>query len=240
MPKAGMFNQAAGFQSQYVSPVITIAVAVLLWYSQSLNRLFGQPIGQFLQTIGLLAPSAQAFESQIASAMLIRWVAAAMLLLFVVGVERLPLRSIGLYQPQLTDFYWAAVAGWLGVIVGIGLFLLVQRFQPGVATAADQVIDRLSWLGQLNLILNAAIVEEVFFRGLLIERMTAITRRVWVGGVVSFTLFVVVHLAGSGLTESLTIVAVSTLVFTLLYLWRRNLVLCMVAHFTANAPTLLA
>jgi membrane protease YdiL (CAAX protease family) len=237
--KAGLFNQEAGFQSQYVSPLITIAVGVLLWYSQSLNRLLGPPIVQFLQTIGLLAPSAQAFESQIASAMLIRWVAMALLLLFVIGVERLPLRSIGLYQPKSTDLYWAAVAGWLGAIVGIGLFLLVQGFPSEVETAADQTVDRLSRLGQLNLILNAAIVEEVFFRGLLIERMTAITRRAWVGGLVSFALFIAVHLTGSGLTESLTIVMVSTLVFTLLYWWRRNLVLCMVAHFSANAPTLL-
>lgn len=240
MVKARIFNQEAGFQSQYVSPFITIAVGILLWYSQALNPVLGPPIVQFLQTIGLLAPSAQAFESQMASAMVIRWVAMALLVLFVMRVERLPLRSIGLYKPKLADVYWAAVAGWLGIMVGIGIWLLVQRFQPGVETAADQVIDQLSRLGQLNVILNAAIVEEVFFRGLLIERITAITRRAWIGGVISFTLFVGGHIAGSGLAESLTIVAVSTLVFTLIYLWRRNLVLCMVAHFTANAPTLLS
>jgi len=35
----------------------------------------------------------------------------AMLLMFVIGVERLPLRSSGLYKPKSADLYWAAVVG---------------------------------------------------------------------------------------------------------------------------------
>jgi membrane protease YdiL (CAAX protease family) len=235
---ASVVKQEPAFRSDRVHPVVAIVVGVMLWYLPLLLRPVQQPIAEFLQTVGLLAQSASASESRFAAGMMLRWVAAALLLVFVVFVERLPLRSLGISKPKRMDLMWAFDAGVLSAVAGIGLYLLVQGFQPDVETAAGQITSTLSLLGKIQLIANAAIVEEIFFRGLLIERITALTHRPSVGGVVSYILFVASHIAGSGVTESLTIVAVGSLIITLLYLWRRNLVLCMVAHATGNAPLL--
>jgi membrane protease YdiL (CAAX protease family) len=190
--------------------------------------------------IGLLAAPDGGAEGRFAAALALRWVAIAALLAFVVGVERLPLQSVGISKPRVTDMVWAGAIGLVSAVVGIGLYLFVQGFEPGVETAAGQLVSAMSLLGKIHLILNAAIVEELFFRGFLIERTTTATHRVWLAGIASFVLFVVSHLSGSGLIETLTIVSVGTLVFVLLYLWRRNLVLCVVAHTVSNAPLLLS
>lgn len=235
------FRQETGFQSPRIPAVMAIGVGVLLWYLPALLlSVFEQPIVQILHITGLLAPTTGEADARFAAGLALRWVAVAALVAFVLGVERLPLQSIGISTPRPTDVLWAVGAGMMATGVGIGLYLLVQGFRPGIETAAEQITDRPSLLGKIHLIVNAAIVEEVFFRGLLIERVTALTRRAWVGGVASWVVFVVSHIAGSGLTESLTIVGVSSLVFVLLYLWRRNLWVCIVAHIISNSPLLLS
>jgi membrane protease YdiL (CAAX protease family) len=242
MVQAGSaLEQEHGFQSPRVPAAVAIGVGVLLWFSPTLLLpALEQPIVQILRSSGLPAPSAGEAASEFAAALVLRWVAVAALLAFVLGIERLPLRSVGIRKPKWAELLWSAGAGMLSAIVGIGLYLLVQGFQPDVETEAGQLASTLSTLGKIHLIFNAAIVEELFFRGFLIERVSAVTHRVWIGGIISFVLFVASHIHGSGVTESLTIVATGTLVLVLLYLWRRNLFTCIGAHFVGNTPLLLS
>lgn len=105
-------------------------------------------------------------------------------------------------------------------------------------TQTAQIVSTSSWIGKIHLIIQNAIVEEFFFRGFLIERVIAVTHRAWIGGVVSFTLFVAGHFSGSGVVLTLAGIALPSLVSVLLYLWRRNIYLSMVAHPIGDAVLL--
>jgi membrane protease YdiL (CAAX protease family) len=241
VPVVGDAKETYEFPRSRVPSVVAIGVGVLLWFVPTLVLpVLGEPIIQILQSVGLLTPLAGEEQSRFTAALAIRWIAVAMLLAFVLGVEQLPLCSVGIRKPKLTDLLWSGGLGLLSTIIGIGLYLLVQGFRSDVQPAAGQITSSLSVFGKLHLILNAAIVEELFFRGFLIERVSAATHRVWIGGVASFVLFVASHLRGSGVTETFTIVAVGSLVLVLLYLWRRNLFMCIVVHFVGNGPLLLS
>ena len=240
-PAVPSVEQTDDFQRSRVPIVVAISVGVLLWFVPTLLLpVLNNPIVQILHAIGLLGPSAGEEQSRFTAALVLRWIAVALLLAFVVGVERLPLRSVGIRRPKLTDLLWSAGAGVLSAIIGIALYLVARGFQPDVQTQAGQIASSLSFPGKIHLILNAAIVEELFFRGFLIERVSTVTRRVWLGAVASFVLFVASHISGSGVTESLTIVTTGTLMLVLLYQWRRNLLMCIVAHFVGNIPLLLS
>jgi membrane protease YdiL (CAAX protease family) len=80
----------------------------------------------------------------------------------------------------------------------------------------------------------------LFFRGFLIERLIRLGISPWLAGAVSFVLFVGGHVAGSGLVQALTLVAVGSLAFVLLYLRRRNVITCITTHAVTDLLVLLA
>ncbi len=227
--------------SARVPAVVAIGAGVLLWYLPAiLLPLVGQPLEGILRGLGLVDPAAGEFEGTFAAAQVLRWFAAALLVAFVLRVERAPASSLGIRRPRWTELLAAAGAGLAAVVVGIGLFVLVQGPTADAPTQTNQIVGSLSRLGKLQLIINAAVVEELFFRGFLIERVVAVTRRAWVGGIASVVLFLGSHFSGSGVTQTLTIVLAGSLTLVLLYLWRRNVWLCIVAHGIGNSPLLLS
>ncbi len=232
-------KEEKGFQSVHVPPIVAIGVGVLLWFEPTLLfPVLGAPIAHLLHTLGLLAPSAGTFESMFTAAMVLRWVALALLLAFVVGVERLPLRSLGVRKPGWLDLLLSGGITLLAVGVSLCLSLLVHAQQAAAQTQTAQIISTLSWPEKIHLIVQNAPVEEPFFRGFLIERVIAVTCRPWVSMQVSFVLFVVSHFSGSGVVLTLAGIALPSLVFVLLYLWRRNIFLCMLAHAISDTVLL--
>jgi membrane protease YdiL (CAAX protease family) len=232
-------KEEKGFQSARVTPIVAIGVGVLLWFEPTLLfPVLGAPIAHLLHTLGLLAPSAGIFESMFTAAMVLRWVALALLLAFVIGVERLPLRSLGICKPGWLDVLLSGGITLLAVGVSLGLSLLVHAPQAAAQTQTAQIISTLSWPEKIHLIVQNAPVEELFFRGFLIERVTTLTRRPWLAGAVSFILFVASHFSGSGILLTLAGIALPSLVFVLLYLWRRNIFLCMLAHAISDTVLL--
>lgn len=227
--------------SYSIHPAIALGVGVLLWFVPTLLLpIVGGPIEFLLRSIGLLAQSASEFERSFTAALVLRWVAVVLLLVFVLGMERLPFASLGIRMPGWPDIFIAIGAGVVSFIVGVAFYSLFQGPESDTQTQTDQIISTLPLFGRLHLIFNAAIVEEIFFRGFLIERLTTLTRRLWVGVLVSFALFVVSHISGSGVTMTLTMVTVGALTLVLLYLWRRNLFVCILAHAVGNLPMLLS
>ncbi len=100
-----------GLQQARVPAVIALGVGVVLWLEPTLLfPILGAPLARLLHTLGLLAPSSGAFESMFTAAMVLRWVALALLLAFVMGVERLPLLSVGVRK-----------SSWLDVLSSIGI-----------------------------------------------------------------------------------------------------------------------
>ena len=158
------------------------------------------------------------------------WAAVAVLLAYVLFVERRPLASIGLRR--LTP------AGILvGLAAGIVLFVLLAIEYVVVLPALHLTIDQTSLqkilapplLFRLFSVARAAVSEEVLFRGYPIERLDELTGNRWFGAVVSCTIFSLAHVQYWGWGH-LIVAATGGIALTLLYVWRRNLWINIIAH----------
>ncbi|QLY28683.1 CPBP family intramembrane metalloprotease [Nocardia huaxiensis] len=167
--------------------------------------------------------------------LVVRWAAAMLLLSFVLFVERRPLSSLGLRIPQRRDVAVVVPITAAALITGILLYSLVGG---GGDTQTSSIIDSLSVIAAIHLIVNAAVVEELFFRGLLMERVIELTGRPWLAALASFVVFTGSHIPGSGWATALTMTAAGAALFAGIYWWRRNLVLCIEAHALSNLPIL--
>ena len=87
--------------------------------------------------------------------------------------------------------------------------------------------------------ITGSFTEEVLFRSYPIERLTQITGRRWLAGLVTMLAFTLLHLLSWDWIHVLTVVLPGSILLTLLYLWRRSLALVVIIHAIINAPLLL-
>lgn len=150
--------------------------------------------------------------------------------LWVLLVERRPLSSIGIRAPTLGTFGWAAVATVaLMASVMLSYALILPMLGLKMNESAIRSITGLPLALQAAVFLRAGVVEEILFRGYPIERVLELTRSKWAAGLAPGAVFIAGHYTFWGL-EQLIILAFGTVILTLLYLWRRDLICCMVAH----------
>jgi membrane protease YdiL (CAAX protease family) len=162
------------------------------------------------------------------------WALTAVLLLYVVLVERKSLSSIGLKLPGLVDCLLAV--GTAMVLVGAMVFSYAVLF-PSLHLKANT--------GQMNALLHtpfwyrfwlvtrAAVSEEILFRGYPIERIREWSGSRWLAALFSVAAFTYAHLAGWGPAQLIP-VAWAGIVLALLYLWRRNLGTNILAHWLTD------
>jgi uncharacterized protein len=163
------------------------------------------------------------------------WGLVLLLVWIIVYWERNSLRSVGFRGMSWADLLW----GVGGFVVGLAVFAVTIPLVHilGVGTDLAQGVARVAALpfGLLvALVFTAAITEEVLFRGYPIERLSAITGSVWWGAIISFIVFVSLHLPFWGLGGAIQIGAWS-LVVTGLYVWRRSLASCVTMHLLNDA-----
>ncbi len=84
------------------------------------------------------------------------------------------------------------------------------------------------------MVLRAAVVEEILFRGYLIEKVRQLTGSWALAVIVSIAAFTYAHLAFWGAVHLIPVAMAGT-VFALLYVWRRDLPSNMLAHFITDA-----
>ncbi|GAB3027150.1 hypothetical protein GCM10025298_14360 [Natronobiforma cellulositropha] len=84
------------------------------------------------------------------------------------------------------------------------------------------------------LILTTATTEEILFRGYVIERLEELTGRLWLAVGFSFVVFLIPHVTFFGPLWLVTNGANVVLLYVL-YVWRRNLVACMIMHLLGNS-----
>ena len=152
--------------------------------------------------------------------------------------ERLPLRSVGLVAPTRRSILF-------GLGVGAGVYVLLFAIVATLSLLhlfeADKggaiVTGWPLWLRVFTLF-TAGIVEEALYRGYAIERLTALTGRRWLAAVLALAAFCAAHVPFWGLAALATPI-VGGGFFTLVYLWRRDLVACMVAHIAVDSVGLL-
>jgi uncharacterized protein len=160
---------------------------------------------------------------------LLYWSLVAVVLLYVIKVERRPLSSIGIRRLSLAD---AAAGFGVGVATLAGLWLLYAIVLPILHQSEAQPINQLRsapgwWLAAS--VVRAGVSEEVLFRGYPIERLQEWTRRRGIAFGVPLLVFSIAHIGSWGWTH-LLIAGFGGLMLTALYAWRRNLWTNILAH----------
>ena len=98
------------------------------------------------------------------------------------------------------------------------------------------VTSNTSWVLILISILTAGIAEEIVFRGYIIERVSEITKKGWIGVVVSVIGFVLPHTMSWNMSHVIAVVLPLGLILSWLYLWKRNLIFNMIVHIVIDLP----
>jgi CAAX protease family protein len=151
--------------------------------------------------------------------------------LLVVCWESRSLRSIGLRALSMRDFLAAIAIFLIYLQVSPRLLWIVDKM-PTVAaelTLGSAMYASLPrWLDWSGLLANG-IAEEVGFRGYAIERIEELTGSKTLGASVPFVVNVLVHAPVWGLYGML-VKAPILLLIVALYLWRRSLPACVLAH----------
>lgn len=166
------------------------------------------------------------------------WVMAATIVLYVLTVEGKSLTSIGLRRPSL----WSVGFGVLGAVVAFAgmafiYVVLLPHIDPSYATKTSN-LQSLSLALKIAIVLRAAIFEEVFYRGFMIERLNAIFGSRTAAAALSWAAFTAAHLGYWG-WGSILLAGFGGAVLTGLYLWRRDLVSNVIAHGLTDAISLL-
>ncbi|MFT4098429.1 MAG: CPBP family intramembrane metalloprotease [Rhodoblastus sp.] len=188
-----------------------------------------------MQKLYLLAGSGAASVFVAQSTM---WLVLAAALACHLRGDRLPLSAVGLVRPRVGSILFGLA---VGASVYIGLyaiaFVLWKNGLFDAKTPATQILQWPLWL-RLFMLITAGVVEEALYRGFAIERLTALTGRRWLAALIALAAFVAAHLPFWGMGAIVTPL-VGGGFFTLVYLWRRDLVACMVAHLAVDSVGLL-
>jgi membrane protease YdiL (CAAX protease family) len=167
------------------------------------------------------------------------WLYGAIVLGVALFAERRTLASIGLSRPTFWALLWglgAAVA--LLAIGGFSSFLTYNVFhQHNRAPAAVEAMVRGSLVYALCLAIRAGVIEEILYRGLAIEQLTALTGRRSIAALGATLLFIVSHELRFDLKQIIPI-ALTSFGLVGLYLWRRNLWINIIAHTLIDAVAL--
>jgi membrane protease YdiL (CAAX protease family) len=163
-------------------------------------------------------------------AVLVEWLILLMLLIFwIPKIEGNKLGSIG-FGKFKRRYLWIGIltyllllivwAGWSFILNAIGLEGL-RSLQP--------MIKEHNFLILFSLFLTGTFLEEIFYRGYLIERLTSLTGKNWLAGLISWVAFTFVHLKFFGLGPTLD-VGVLSAGLVILYLKERSIWPCIVVH----------
>ena len=162
------------------------------------------------------------------------WAIGALVLVWVLRVERLPLSSIGWRTPTWRSVAWGfAAAVAMIVTFMLSYAVIFPAFGLTMNRAAVASITHVPLWLQTATMVRAGVVEEIVFRGYVLERIEALTGSRWIAGLASAGAFIAVHISGWGYAQ-LIVVAFGALILTLLYIRRRDLASNMLAHFLAD------
>jgi membrane protease YdiL (CAAX protease family) len=159
----------------------------------------------------------------------LHWADAIAIVALVFLVERRGAASIG-----LAPLRWWTLP--LGVACAVLIFLatpLVQVVNHALGLDADPGVVRWllaqpAWLRAL-LVVTAGVFEEIAFRGYALERLAELTGSRRLAAFLTWALFTLCHGPSFGYAHLLPVAFVGALV-TALWLWRRDLVVNIVAH----------
>jgi membrane protease YdiL (CAAX protease family) len=144
--------------------------------------------------------------------------------------EKLPLSSIGLRRQKIVPAILWSVAVML--LFGVGIVACLLAF-PLVGLSYGSSSGPAVPLGvSLLLYARAGIAEEVFYRGYAIERIEALSGSRAIAAAIPLLIFAGGHFSQgiAGILITFTIGAIATAI----YLWKRNLLILIIAHFMVD------
>jgi membrane protease YdiL (CAAX protease family) len=150
--------------------------------------------------------------------------------------EGLPLASIGIRRPTWRTFVYGLLgAAALLAIFAIHFAVIVPLFHLNANTAGaerDLILAKPFWY-RFVLVLRAAVVEEILFRGYIIEKVRALTGSPLLAIVISVATFTYAHLGSWGVVHLIPVFG-GGVIFALLYIRKRDLPANMLAHFITD------
>ena len=171
-----------------------------------------------------------ASDLHIWTALAVEWlIFLGLMLYWIPEVERTSWAEVGLGK-----FKWRHLG--LGVVTYLA-FLVVSILSGfalevlGLASirSLQPMIKQYSWVTLVGLFLTGTLVEEIFYRGYLINRVAYLTNKKWLAGVVSWLAFTLVHLRFFGIGPTID-VSVLAAVLVFVYLKENSVWPCMVVH----------
>ena len=157
------------------------------------------------------------------------WISAAILLLIIWRGERLPLTSVGIgTRPWWKSILWGLLVMVICFAVALGLVYLTGYGHSAESAAFAKLP---LWLLTL-IVIRAGVVEEFFYRGYAIERLNALGLHRAIAGAIPLLIFAVGHWTG-GFANIIIALALGG-ILTGFYLWHRDLVANMIAHFMVD------
>lgn len=150
-------------------------------------------------------------------------------------------------QKRRPAFFGLRVPGWRDILIMLGLYVATYVVLAVVsrlfAIQTPQIdlrgLAALPFSLRLGIVLTAGICEEFMYRGFAIEQLGEWTGSVWLAALVSWLVFVLAHVGLYGLTTALVVPALAGGALTVLYVWRRNLPVCMLMHALFDGVSLL-
>lgn len=194
-------------------------------YVAGLIIVFGS---EFLSRDFLLPQSAN--DVIIDLALVGEWVVLTFLILFwIPKIEKKNLASIGLGKFKRRHLGWGVLVYVLVLIASsISGFILQSVGLPSLQSL-QPLIKGYGFPTLFGLFLTGTFLEEVFYRGYLIERMTILTNHRWVAAFASWLLFTLVHLKFFGLGPTIDTAVISA-ALVLLYMKEKSIWPCIVVH----------
>jgi len=170
--------------------------------------------------------------------MVVHWINLLAVLFVVLQLERQPLSSIGLRPWRWGTLFFGVLAGFVVLLSYPLIAMLNSRLGLTTDESLFRFLASLSFWIRLGVVLTAGFFEETLYRGYAFERITYLTGSKWLAGVVTLAAFTLMHIPAVGFVHLLPVFIVGLFV-TLLYIWRRNLALNIVAHIVIDGIALL-
>ena len=164
----------------------------------------------------------------------VEWTIVAILAAFAFGAQRVRPASFRIAMFSLRD-----VLCMLGLLVVMyPLVGVVLRFVAPPKFDLKQ-LAAIPFGVRLLLPITAGVCEEFMFRGFAIEEIGLLTGSRSLGAALSVIFFGLGHVGTYGVSTAVFLPMTIGLVITMLYMWRRNLPLCMLMHTIVDSISLL-
>jgi membrane protease YdiL (CAAX protease family) len=159
----------------------------------------------------------------------LHWLCAVALLIIVRRGEHLPLTSIGIGTSRLSfSILWGIVLTFVCAAVGFGI-AVVTHFHGG--RSGESLAKLPLWLVSL-IVVRAGVIEELFYRGYAIERLQVLGLRKYWAAAIPLVIFAVGHWSGGW--ANIVIALALGGILSGFYLWRRDLIANIIAHFMVD------